>query len=98
MHTFPLIGNYGVIPEDFEGACLARGYVVRELCETPSNFRSEYALDRFLKEHGVPGICGVDTRALTRIIREEGVMNAVIADEIPADLTAVQNYQVQGVV
>lgn len=98
LHTFPLIGNYGVIPEDFEGACLARGYVVRELCRTPSNFRSEYALDRFLKERGVPGICGVDTRALTRIIREEGVMNAVICDEIPADLTAVQSYRVQGVV
>ena len=76
LQTFPLIGNYGVIPEDFEGPCLAKGYVVRELCDTPSNFRSEYALDAFLKEHNVPGICGVDTRALTRIIREEGVMNA----------------------
>ena len=98
MHTFPLIGNYGVIPEDFEGPCLARGYVVRELCDTPSNFRSQYALDRFLNEHGVPGICGVDTRALTRIIREEGVMNAVICDTPPADLTAVRGYQVRGVV
>ena len=98
LHTFPLIGNYGVIPEDFEGACLARGYVVRELCDTPSNFRSEYALDRFLKEQGVPGICGVDTRALTRILREEGVMNAVICDELPADLSAVKGYQVRGVV
>ena len=98
MHTFPLIGNYGVIPEDFEGRCLARGYVVRELCDTPSNFRSEYALDRFLKERGVPGISGVDTRALTRIIREEGVMNAVICDEPPADLTAVRAYGVRGVV
>ena len=98
MQTFPLIGNYGVIPGDFEGACLAKGYVVRELCETPSNFRSEYALDRFLKEHNIPGVCGVDTRALTRIIREEGVMNAVICDEIPADLTRIQAYAVQGVV
>ena len=84
LQTFPLIGNYGVIPADFEGPCLAKGYVVRELCETPSNFRSEYALDRFLKEHRIPGICGVDTRALTRIIREEGVMNALICDEVPA--------------
>ena len=96
LHTFPLIGNYGVIPADFEGACLARGYVVRELCDTPSNFRSEYALDRFLKEHGIPGICGVDTRALTRIIREEGVMNALICDEVPADLSAVRAYAVRG--
>lgn len=98
MQTFPLIGNYGVIEEDFEGVCAVKGYVVRELCDTPSNFRAEYALDRFLKDRGVPGICGVDTRQLTRIIREEGVMNAVICDEIPADLTAVKSYQVAGVV
>ena len=96
LQTFPLIGNYGVIPADFEGPCLAKGYVVRELCETPSNFRSEYALDAFLKEHNVPGICGVDTRALTRIIREEGVMNALICDEIPKDLSAIQTYAVLG--
>ena len=96
MHTFPLIGNYGVIPADFEGTCLARGYVVRELCETPSNFRSEYALDRFLKEHKIPGICAVDTRALTRIIREEGVMNALICDEVPADLAPIRSYAVRG--
>ena len=96
MHTFPLIGNYGVIPADFEGPCLAKGYVVRELCDTPSNFRSEYALDRFLKEHNIPGICGVDTRALTRMIREEGVMNALICGEVPADLTPIRSYAVTG--
>ena len=95
LQTFPLIGNYGVIPADFEGRCLARGYVVRELCAAPSNFRSEYPLDAFLKEHGVPGISGVDTRALTRILREEGVMNALICDELPADLTAVRSYAVR---
>ncbi len=96
LHTFPLIGNVGVIPADFEGDCRARGYVVRELCRTPSNFRSEYALDRFLKERGIPGICGVDTRALTRILREEGVMNAVICDEPPRDLAPVKGYAVRG--
>ena len=96
LQTFPLIGNYGVIPADFEGRCLARGYVVRELCETPSNFRSEYPLDRFLKEHGVPGICGVDTRALTRILREEGAMNAMICDAPPAELSALRDYAVRG--
>ncbi|MCR5575853.1 MAG: carbamoyl phosphate synthase small subunit [Oscillospiraceae bacterium] len=96
MQTFPLIGNYGVIPEDFEGSCLARGYVVRELCAAPSNFRSEYPLDRFLTEHGVPGICGVDTRALTRLIREHGVMNALLCDEVPADLSEVRAYAVTG--
>jgi len=98
MQTFPLIGNYGVIPEDFEGLCHARGYVVREECGTPSNFRSEYALDRFLKEHKIPGVAGVDTRALTRIIREQGVMNARICDEIPADLAPIRAYTVAGVV
>ncbi|MBO5556606.1 MAG: carbamoyl phosphate synthase small subunit, partial [Oscillospiraceae bacterium] len=78
LQTFPLIGNYGVIEEDFEGESFARGYVVRELCETPSNFRSQYALDAFLKARGIPGICGVDTRAITRLLREEGVMNACL--------------------
>ena len=98
MQTFPLIGNYGVIEDDFEGSCHVRGYVVRELCDAPSNFRSQYELDRFLKEHNIPGICGVDTRAITRKIRESGVMNAMICREIPADLTPIQEYSVVGVV
>lgn len=98
LQTFPLIGNYGVIESDFEGACAVRGYVVRECCAAPSNFRSEYDLDTFLKNHGVPGICGVDTRQLTRIIREQGVMNAVICDTVPEDLSAVCAYTVTGVV
>ncbi len=76
MQTFPMIGNYGVISQDFEGKSFAKGYVVHELIDTPSNFRSEGKLDAFLKEQGIPGICGVDTRALTRLIRENGVMNA----------------------
>ncbi len=98
LQTFPLIGNYGVIPADFEGKCHARGYVVRELCGEPSNFRSAYALERFLEENGIPGICGVDTRALTRILREEGVMNACICAEPPASLEAVRRYAVRGAV
>ena len=98
LQTFPLIGNYGVIPEDFEGAPLAKGYVVRELCGAPSNFRSEYALDRFLKEHKIPGIAGVDTRALTRILREQGVMNACICDAVPEDLSPIRAYAVKGAV
>ena len=76
--SYPLIGNYGIIPEDFEGECRARGYVVREACEAPSNFRCQMTLDAFLKERGVPAIMGVDTREITRILREEGVMNALI--------------------
>lgn len=96
--TYPLIGNYGIIPEDFEGQTAARGYVVREWCDTPSNFRSEGNIDAFLKERGIPGICGIDTRQLTRILREEGVMNAAICREIPEDLTPIKNYAVTGVV
>ena len=94
MQTFPLIGNYGVISEDYEGKCCVKGYVVREWCEHPSNFRSEKSLDQFLKETGIPGIYGVDTRALTRIIRESGVMNAQICDRVPEDLTSVQAYRI----
>ena len=98
LQTYPLIGNCGIIPEDFEGDCHVRGYVVRERCDHPSNFRSEGDLDGFLKERGVPGLYGVDTRQLTRIIRESGVMNACICDEVPADLTALKTYAVTGVV
>lgn len=98
MQTYPLIGNYGVIPEDFEGDCHVRGYVVREWCGHPSNFRCGGDLDGFLKERNIPGLYGVDTRQLTRIIRESGVMNAMICDEVPADLSALKNYAVAGVV
>ena len=93
MQTYPLIGNYGIIRED----CV-KGYVVREYCDTPSNFRTDCDLDTYLKEQGVPGLCGVDTRELTRIIREHGVMNAAICDEIPADLTPIKTYAITGVV
>ena len=98
MQTYPLIGNYGIIREDFEGACCVKGYVVREYCDTPSNFRTDCDLDTYLKEQGVPGLCGVDSRELTRIIREHGVMNAAICDEIPADLTPIKTYAITGVV
>ena len=94
LQTFPLIGNYGIISEDFEGKPAARGYVVREWCDTPSNFRSEGTVDEFLKKAGIPGIWGVDTREITRIIRERGVMNAIIADSVPADLSQVHSYTI----
>lgn len=96
MQTFPAIGNYGIIEEDFEGDCRVKGYVVRDWCPQPSNFRSQYDLDTFLKSQGVPGICGVDTRALTQRIREGGVMNAMIADRVPQDLSALRSYAVTG--
>lgn len=89
VQTFPLIGNYGVIPADFESpAPKLSAYVVRELCTTPSNFRCEEELDGFLRRMGVIGLCGVDTRALTKIIREYGVMNASVLSGLPADIGA----------
>ena len=96
MQTFPMIGNYGVMEADFEGDCALRGYVVRELCTDPSNFRSQYDLDTFLKNKGIPGICGLDTRVLTTRIREQGIMNAAIVSELPADLEAISAYRVSG--
>ena len=84
--TFPLMGNYGVIPEDFESKkSWVRGYIVREICDKPSNFRCEYNLESFLKNQNIVGICGIDTRALTKKLRESGVMNGMIisSDECP---------------
>ncbi len=80
--TFPLIGNYGVNDEDYESnTSVVSGYIVREWCNTPSNFRSEGDIDAFLKKHNIIGIHSIDTRCLTRIIRESGVMNGVITTE-----------------
>ena len=92
--TFPLIGNYGVIPADFEGEPRVRGYIVRECCDAPSNFRSEGTLDAFLKEKGIPGLRGVDTRRLTRILRDRGVMNAMLCSAVPKDLNVLDTYRV----
>ncbi len=96
IQTFPLIGNYGVIPADFESDSPSlRGYIVRDWCQAPSNFRCEGDLDTFLKESGIPGIYGVDTRALTRIVREYGVLNCKIAysPEVSEDeLAQIKRY------
>lgn len=82
MHTFPLIGNYGIMEEDFESdKSYIKAYVVREWCEAPSNFRCQYTLDEYLKKQGIVGVCGVDTREITRVIRDNGVMNAIITDD-----------------
>ena len=89
MQTFPLIGNYGVIPEDFESAKpYLSGYIAREICEYPSNFRCGGKLTDYLKENKIPAVCGIDTRHLTKIVREHGVMNAKISfsDEMSDDI------------
>ncbi len=86
VQTFPLVGNYGVNESDAESErAWVSAYVVREYCETPSNFRSEISLDAYLKKQGVIGLYGVDTRRLTKILREEGVMNARISDKPAVD-------------
>lgn len=80
--TFPLIGNYGVNHEDNESAKFyVSGYIVREGCYVPSNFRCEGNIRDFLSDNNIVGICNIDTRKLTRIIRETGVMNGVITTE-----------------
>ena len=94
MQTFPMIGNYGVIEEDFVGKCSLSGYVVREYCEKPSNFRCQYDIDAFLKKNNIPGICGVDTRQITKILRENGVMNACICSEIPGNFDEIKAFKI----
>lgn len=77
--TFPLIGNYGVIPKDFEsGSCHVQAYIVRDMCEEPSNFRCGGKLEDWLCSQNIIGLKGIDTRALTKVLRESGVMNGMI--------------------
>ncbi|MEM7015518.1 MAG: carbamoyl-phosphate synthase domain-containing protein, partial [Verrucomicrobiota bacterium] len=80
--TYPLIGNYGVNPSDAESKQPhVRGFVVEELCEVPSNWRSEEGLDAYLKKWDIPGIQGIDTRALTKYLRTTGAMQAVLTSD-----------------
>lgn len=77
--TYPLIGNYGVCREDMEsGKLWPDGFIVRELSRMPSNFRCDATIQEVLEEYGIPGIAGIDTRALTKILREKGTMNGCI--------------------
>ena len=98
VQTFPLIGNYGSITTDVESEkAWVSAYVVREICDAPSNFRMEGTLEAYLKKEGVVGIYGVDTRELTKILRENGVMNARISEKRLTDteLAELSTYQVQ---
>lgn len=77
--TFPLIGNYGDIKKDYESSkCNLRGYIVRQWCEEPSNFRCDGDLDSYLKSQNIIGLYDIDTRRLTKILREVGVMNGML--------------------
>lgn len=99
--TFPMLGNYGICYEDRESPHIhARAVVVREFCPQPSNFRAEVDVDTFLREEGACGICGVDTRRITQLIRDKGVMNAAVTNTEPDDalLELVRAHRVSGVV
>ncbi len=98
VETFPMIGNYGIIPADFEGKCALSAFVVREWCDAPSNFRCEYDLDKFLKDNGIPGIYGIDTREITKHLRENGTMNAKVCYDIPNNFDDIKNYAVKNAV
>lgn len=80
--TYPLIGNYGICHKDMESQKpWPDGYIVRELSRIPSNFRSEDTIQNFLQMHDIPGIAGIDTRALTKLLRERGTMNGMITTD-----------------
>lgn len=77
--TYPLVGNYGINRDDFESITPAiQGFIVKEVCDFPSNWRNELSLDEFFKIKNIPGIAGIDTRKLTRIIRKHGVLKGTI--------------------
>lgn len=101
--TYPLIGNYGVNSIDEESRNpWAAAMIVRRLSPRGSNFRNEGTLDDYLKENHITGICGVDTRAITRILRDQGTMNGMITVEenpdVEAKLKLIRAYRVQGTV
>ncbi|MDU0450874.1 carbamoyl phosphate synthase small subunit [Staphylococcus chromogenes] len=92
--TYPLIGNYGINRDDFESLIpTLKGVVVKEACQAPSNFRAQKTLDDVLKEFDIPGISGVDTRSITKKIREHGVLKAAFVDNETEIETTIQNLK-----
>lgn len=89
--TYPLIGNYGICRDDMESLRpWPDGFIVKELSRIPSNFRSDCTIQQFLEENDVPGIAGIDTRALTKILREKGTMNGMITTNENYDFEQIQ--------
>ncbi len=99
IQTFPLIGNYGMILSDRESKKpYLSAYIVREYCKEPSNFRCEDTLEDYLIKNNIPGVYGIDTRELTKTVREAGVMNAVISTRPVADVAAIGKYAIRDAV
>ena len=103
--TYPLIGNYGICYDDMESERpWLDAFIVRELSRMPSNFRSENTIQNFLKKNDIPGIAGIDTRALTKILRDKGTMNGMVTtrryngDDLKDVLARIKAYSVTGVV
>lgn len=88
--TYPLIGNYGICMDDMESSkTWIDGFIVRELSRKFSNFRADFSIQEFLEKNNVPGISGIDTRALTKLLREKGTMNGMI--------TTDENYELDSI-
>ena len=96
VQTFPLIGNYGVIPADFESRKpFLSAYIASEICDAPSNFRCAGRLADWLTEQNIPVLTDIDTRTLTRVLRDHGTMNGMVCDTPDqADLTQIRAYHV----
>ncbi|WP_066194078.1 carbamoyl phosphate synthase small subunit [Gracilibacillus timonensis] len=92
--TYPLIGNYGINRDDFETITPSLfGFVVKEHCQTPSNFRSDENIDSYLQANDIPGISGIDTRKLTKILRKHGTMKGIITKAGASDDRAMEKLE-----
>ena len=92
--TYPLIGNYGINPEDFESdRPHLSAFIIKELSGIPSNWRSRETLDEFLKNYGVVGFQGIDTRALTRHIRDQGAQQAILSHDLSNPASLIERAQ-----
>jgi len=89
--TYPLIGNYGINEDDFESfKSHVNGFIVKEFAEEPENWRLKKKLERYLKENGITAINGIDTRALTKILRREGTMRGIITTDNSSDKELIE--------
>lgn len=100
--TYPLIGNYGIIPEDYESKKMWMSAIfIHELAPLPSNFRTKKTLNEFLVENEVPGLTGINTRKLTKILRNHGTMKGMLTDDIsdiPSIIEKIKNEKITGLV